>query len=134
MLDHWDNMVAHPVMGTVERGYAGDSIFWEDGGLVDDVDRIDDYGLLLASLGVNAISVNNVNVHAHEATLLTERLHHVARIADILRPHHVTVYMSVSFAAPMALGGLGTCDPLDEQGDLFVVVQPRLVHDLVLRQ
>lgn len=113
MLDHWDNMVAHPVMGTVERGYAGDSIFWEDGGLVDDVDRIDDYGLLLASLGVNAISVNNVNVHAHEATLLTERLHHVARIADILRPHHVTVYMSVSFAAPMALGGLGTCDPLD---------------------
>ncbi|WP_199912556.1 MULTISPECIES: hypothetical protein [unclassified Actinomyces] len=114
MLDHWDNLVPHPVMGTIERGYAGDSVFFENGDLVPDTDRIDDYGLLLASIGINAVCLNNVNVHATEATLVGERLDLVRAIADILRRHNITTFVSVDFAAPMTLGGLATCDPLDE--------------------
>ena len=113
MVDHWDNLVPHPVMGTVERGYAGDSVFFEGGGLAPDTERIDDYGLLLASLGINAVCLNNVNVHATEATLLTERLDLVRTIAARLRRRHIITFIAVDFAAPMTLGGLGTCDPLD---------------------
>ncbi|WP_103062309.1 alpha-glucuronidase [Actinomyces qiguomingii] len=113
MLDHWDNLVPHPIMGTVERGYAGDSVFFEDGGLAPDTDRIDDYALVLASLGINAVCLNNVNVHATEATLLTDRLGLVQAIADILRRRHITTFIAVDYAAPMTLGDLGTCDPLD---------------------
>ncbi|MEK8104994.1 hypothetical protein NKG94_06850 [Micromonospora sp. M12] len=62
MLNHWDNVAVHPVMGQVERGYAGGSIFWRDGRSRGDLARVREYGRLLASSGINAISVNNVNV------------------------------------------------------------------------
>ncbi|WP_182885337.1 alpha-glucuronidase [Microbispora sp. H10885] len=114
MLDHWDNVDVHPVMGQVERGYAGGSIFWRDGALRDDLTRVRAYGRLLAACGVNAVTVNNVNVHATETRLLTERLRDVAAIADRLRPYGVRVHLSVNFAAPVALGGTATADPLDE--------------------
>src|SRR6185295_10923342 len=80
MLDHWDNVDVHPVMGQVERGYAGGSIFWRDGALRD-LDRVREYGRLLAAVGINAVTVNNVNVHATGARLLTDRLGDVAAIA-----------------------------------------------------
>ncbi|MEU1689823.1 alpha-glucuronidase [Micromonospora sp. NPDC005707] len=112
MLDHWDNVDVHPVMGQVERGYAGGSIFWRDGARRDDLTRVGAYGRLLAACGVNAVSVNNVNVHATEARLLTDGLGDVAAIADVLRPYGIRVHLSVSFAAPVALGGLPTADPL----------------------
>ena len=115
MLDHWDNVDVHPVMGQVERGYAGGSIFWRDGAPRGDLTRVRAYARLLAACGVNAISVNNVNVHATEARLLTDRLGDVAAIADVLRPYGIRVHLSVSFAAPIVLGGLPTADPLDEQ-------------------
>ncbi|MGB2568706.1 alpha-glucuronidase [Micromonospora citrea] len=114
MLDHWDNVAVHPVMGQVERGYAGGSIFWRDGSALRDLARVRAYARLLAACGVNAISVNNVNVHAVEARLLTDRLDDVAWIADVLRPYGVRVHLSVTFAAPVLLGGLPTADPLDE--------------------
>jgi alpha-glucuronidase len=114
MLDHWDNIDVHPVMGQVERGYAGGSIFWQDGGPRRDLGRVRAYGRLLASCGVNAVSVNNVNVHATEARLLTDRLGDVAAIADVLRPYGIRVHLSVNFASPVALGGLPTADPLDD--------------------
>jgi len=113
MLDHWDNVDVHPVMGQVERGYAGGSIFYADGRVRDDLSRVAAYARLLGSLGVNAVAINNVNVHRTEARLLTDGLADVARIADLFRPHGVRTYLSVSFAAPMTLGGLGTSDPLD---------------------
>ncbi len=116
MLNHWDNVAVHPVMGQVERGYAGGSIFWQDGRSRGDLARVREYGRLLASCGVNAISVNNVNVARTEALLLTERLGDVAEIADVLRPYGIRVHLSVSFAAPVILGGLPTADPLDENG------------------
>ena len=114
MLDHWDNVAVHDVMGQVERGYAGGSIFWCDGALRKDLTRVRDYGRLLAAIGVNAVSVNNVNVHATEARLLTDRLDDVAALADELRPYGVRVHLSVNFASPVVLGGLSTADPLDD--------------------
>ncbi|MEV4461916.1 alpha-glucuronidase, partial [Microbispora sp. NPDC049633] len=76
--------------------------------------RVCAYARLLAACGVNAISVNNVNVHATEARLLTDRLDEVAAIADALRRYGIRVHLSVSFASPVVLGGLPTADPLDE--------------------
>ncbi|WP_223167755.1 alpha-glucuronidase [Nonomuraea sp. SYSU D8015] len=114
MLDHWDNIDVHPVMGQVERGYAGGSIFWHDGVLREDLARVRAYGRLLAACGINAVAINNVNVHASEARLLTDRLDEVAAIAAELRPYGIRVHLSVTFASPIVLGGLPTADPLDE--------------------
>ncbi|MEV7886604.1 alpha-glucuronidase [Streptomyces sp. NPDC002817] len=115
MLDHWDNVAVHPVMGQVERGYAGGSLFWEDGRARGDLERVLAYGRLLASCGINAVAVNNVNVHRAEARLLTDRIGEVASIAGALRAYGIRTHLSVSFAAPVVLGGLGTADPLDER-------------------
>lgn len=113
MLDHWDNVDVHPVMGQVERGYAGGSIFFAGGRLRDDLSRVERYARLLASIGVNRVGLNNVNVHAREARLLTDDLPWVARLAEAFRPWGIRVHLSVSFASPMTLGGLGTADPFD---------------------
>lgn len=114
MLDHWDNVAVHPVMGQVERGYAGGSLFWQDGRARHDLERVRAYGRLLAACGINAVAVNNVNVHETEAHLLTDRIGEVAEIAGALRLYGIRTHLSVTFAAPMALGGLPTADPLDE--------------------
>lgn len=113
MLDHWDNIDVHPVMGQVERGYSGGSIFYADGRVRSDLSRVAAYGRLLASIGVNRVAINNVNVHRREAHLLTDDLDDVARIAQVLRPWGIRVHLSVSFASPMLLGGSVTADPLD---------------------
>ncbi|MEU0560792.1 alpha-glucuronidase [Dactylosporangium sp. NPDC006015] len=111
MLDHWDNVAVHPVMGQVERGYSGGSLFWHDGALREDLGRVTGYARLLAACGINAVTVNNVNVHATEARLLTDRLGDVATLADVFRPYGIRVHLSVNFAAPR--DDLGTADPLD---------------------
>lgn len=131
MLDHWDNVDVHPVMGQVERGYAGGSLFWRDGSPRGDLTRVRDYGRLLAACGVNAVSVNNVNVHATEARLLTDRLGDVAAIADVLRPYGIRVHLSVTFAAPVVLGGLPTADPLDADVRAWWAATTRQVYDRI---
>ncbi|KOG30552.1 alpha-glucuronidase [Streptomyces resistomycificus] len=113
MLDHWDNVAVHPVMGQVERGYAGGSLFWADGLARGELERVRAYGRLLAACGINAVAVNNVNVHETEAHLLTDRIGEVARIAGALRPYGIRTHLSVTFAAPMVLGALPSADPLD---------------------
>ncbi|GIG26732.1 alpha-glucuronidase [Cellulomonas denverensis] len=113
MLDHWDNIDVHPVMGQVERGYSGGSIFYADGQVRADLGRVRDYARLLAATGINAVAINNVNVHAREARLLTDGLDDVARIAAEFRDHGIRTFLSVSFAAPVLLGGADTADPLD---------------------
>ena len=115
MLDHWDNMSVHPVMGQVERGYAGGSLFFDNGELREDLTRVEHYARLLASIGINRVALNNVNVHALEATLLTTRLPQVERLAEIFRAQGISVLLSVSFNAPIVLGGLETSDPLDAE-------------------
>ncbi|MGW6752905.1 alpha-glucuronidase [Streptomyces sp. NPDC055006] len=115
MLNHWDNIDVHPVMGQVERGYAGGSLFWEDGQARGDRDRVRAYARLLAACGINAVCVNNVNVHGTEARLLTDRISEVAAIAVELGEYGLRTFLSVSFAAPVVLGGLDTADPLDDR-------------------
>lgn len=105
-INHWDN-----IDGSIERGYGGRSIFWDAGHVREDLSRVDEYGRLLASLGINGISVNNVN--ANRVFLSPELIPQVARIADVLRPWGVRVALSVDFSSPSTLGGLATFDPLD---------------------
>ncbi|WP_058302293.1 alpha-glucuronidase family glycosyl hydrolase [Gorillibacterium timonense] len=110
MINQWDN-----ADGTVERGYAGRSIFYEKGRFAGRFGRIRDYARLLASVGINAISINNVNVHETETRFITEEgLPDVAKVADILRAYGIRLFLSVNFAAPLQIGGLPTADPLDE--------------------
>jgi alpha-glucuronidase len=105
-VNHWDNLD-----GTIERGYGGRSIFWENRHARPDFSRVSDYGRLLASIGINACSINNVN--ADRAILSAEMLPDIARIAAAFRPWGVHVAISVDFASPKTLGGLDTFDPLD---------------------
>jgi alpha-glucuronidase len=113
MLDHWDNVDAHPVMGQVERGYSGGSIFYDNGFVRADLTRVERYARLLAAVGINRVAINNVNVHEREAHLLTDDLGDVVRIAAVFRRWGIRVHLSVSFASPITLGGLATSDPLD---------------------
>ncbi|NUO59208.1 MAG: alpha-glucuronidase [Hamadaea sp.] len=115
LVSHWDNVDVHPVMGQVERGYAGGSIFWSAGRLREDLSRVRAYARLLAAGGINAVAINNVNVHETEAHLLTDRIGEVAALAEQFRAYGIRVHLSVNFAAPMALGGLPTADPLDDR-------------------
>ena len=113
MVNQWDNMTVGNAMGSVERGYSGNSIFYADGHVVHDKSRITDYARLLASVGINALSINNVNVHRAESHLITDLLGDVAEIAEILRGYGIRIFVSANFAAPIELGGLATADPLD---------------------
>lgn len=131
MLNHWDNIEPHPVMGTVERGYAGDSIFFHDGDVREDLTRIDHYARLLASVGINAISINNVNVHSREALLLTELLPDVARVAERFRGWGIRLHLAVNFSSPMVLGGLQTCDPADATVQQWWREAADRVYDLI---
>lgn len=105
-VNEWDNLD-----GSVERGYAGRSIFFADGNVVPDLKRAGDYARLLASLGINGCTVNNVN--ANPRVLTPEFLPQLARIADVFRPWGVKLSISVDVSSPKTIGGLDTFDPLD---------------------
>ena len=108
MLNCWDN-----ADGTIERGYAGRSLWFEGGRLSWDGARVRQLGRMLASVGVNALCVNNVNVGRDEALLIEDALlPELARLADAFRPFGVRLMVSVDFARPIA-HGVGTADPLD---------------------
>lgn len=111
MIDQWDNMD-----GSIERGYAGLSIFYRNGKILTGSKRIRDYARLLASVGLNAIVLNNVNVHSTETRLITkEQLPKVAKLAGIFRSYGIRILLSINYSSPIELGGLDTADPLDEQ-------------------
>jgi alpha-glucuronidase len=105
-VDEWDNPD-----GSIERGYAGRSIFFEGGNVREDLTPVAEYGRLLASVGINGLSVNNVN--AAPQLLDANHLKQIARVADALRPWGVHLAMSVAIASPQTIGGLATYDPLD---------------------
>jgi alpha-glucuronidase len=106
MLNHWDNLDK-----TVERGYAGASI-WDWHKLPGYVDsRYIDYARANASLGINAVSVTNVN--AKSIVLTTDFMKKVKVLADLFRPYGIKVFLTARFSAPMEIGGLDTSDPLD---------------------
>jgi alpha-glucuronidase len=106
LLDHWDNLD-----GTIERGYAGRSLWaWNElPGRVDS--RVEDYGRANASIGINGAAINSVN--ANPQSLTRAYLEKAAALARALRPYGVRVYLSANFAAPKIIGGLPTADPLD---------------------
>nr|WP_317239063.1 alpha-glucuronidase family glycosyl hydrolase [Hymenobacter sp. 5516J-16] len=104
LLNHWDNP-----NGTVERGYAGSSI-WKWLELPDRLDpRYQDYARANASIGINGVVLNNVNASARYLT--AEYLQKVAALAGVMRPYGIRVYLSVFWAAPKVIGGLPTSDP-----------------------
>ena len=111
LLNHWDNLD-----GTIERGYAGKSIFWRSG---KDSLRLTEQDILLwqeyaranASIGINGAVLNNVN--ASPQVLSHDILVRAKAIADILRPYGIKTYLAVNFSSPALLGGLPTSDPLD---------------------
>lgn len=119
ILNHWDNLD-----GSIERGYAGKSIFkWEEiklgkngkGGSISKSlhDRLITYARANASLGINGSVLNNVN--ASPKMMTAEYINKVKIIANILRPYGIRVYLSINFASPMALGYTETADPLDKK-------------------
>lgn len=135
LINQWDNLD-----GSIERGYAGPSIFFESNTIASDLrnssppgtqsssparslqilnqaspssSRASDYGRLLASIGINGCAINNVN--ADTRILDSDFLPQLARIADALRPWGVRILVSVDFSSPQKLGGLKTFDPLDPQ-------------------
>ena len=105
-INHWDNLD-----GSIERGYGGRSIFWEDGRARADLTRAGEYARLLASLGINGCSINNVN--ANPRILASDFIPQVAGIAAAFRPWGIQVALSVDFGSPQAVGGLDTFDPLN---------------------
>jgi alpha-glucuronidase len=105
-VDQWDNLDGH-----IERGYAGPSIFFADGTVRADLSRARDYARLLASLGINGCTVNNVN--ANPKILEDSFLPQLARIADVFRPWGVRLAISVNLSSPKVIGGLNSFDPLD---------------------
>jgi alpha-glucuronidase len=105
-VNQWDNLD-----GTIERGYGGHSMFWEQARARTDLSRVAEYGRLLASLGINGCTVNNVNADAR--VLTSEFLPELARVAEALRPWGVRISISIDFGSPQSMGGLSTFDPLD---------------------
>ena len=130
-VDEWDN-----ADGSIERGYAGRSIFFEGGKVRDDLAPVAEYARLLASVGINGCNVNNVNNAA--AFLEPEMLKGLARVADSMRPWGVRLALSVDIASPQKIGGLATYDPLDPavksvvgregRGDLQAHSRLRRIH------
>jgi len=109
IINHWDNLD-----GTIERGYAGLSIFYNDNHFDYDRERITDYARMLASVGINRLSINNVNVRgAGKLLIADEYLDDVATLAAIFRPFSIRLLLSINFGAPWSQGKLPTADPLD---------------------
>ena len=127
ILNHWDNLD-----GTIERGYAGRSIFWDldgDKPKAFDAALIRAYARANASIGINGTVLNNVN--ASPRVLSAPYINKVKEIADILRPYGIRVYLSVNFASPMALGKLKTADPLNPRVKAWWKAKAREIYKLI---
>ena len=123
ILNHWDNLD-----GSIERGYAGKSIFWNND-LTYDAQRLEQYAIANASIGINGTVLNNVN--ASPKVLSNAYLQKVKEMADIFRPWGIRVYLSVNFASPMALGNLKTADPLDPQVGKWWKAKAKEIYQLI---
>jgi alpha-glucuronidase len=124
MLNHWDNP-----LGTIERGYAGASL-WKWYELPENIDpRYIDYARANASIGINAVAINNVN--ASPRFLTSEYLPKVKALADAFRPYGIQVFLSVNFASPKVLGKLKTSDPLDPAVRAWWKEKTKEVYDYI---
>lgn len=129
ILNHWDNQD-----GTVERGYAGLSIFWRKGGEAFAVTEADkhlwtEYARANASVGINGAVLNNVN--ASPDVLSAKTLGRVKAIAAILRPYGIKTYLSVKFSSPSMIGGLKSSDPLDPKVIQWWTAKTKEIYRLI---
>lgn len=147
ILNHWDNL-----NGTIERGYAGRSIFWrnsadqmrrnadgeaneedllhpKDAPEIPSLDRLRDYARANASVGINAYVPDNVN--ASPKLLSPEYLQEVKKMADIMRPYGIKTYLAINFASPMVLDGLETADPLNKNVQKWWVAKVKEIYKLI---
>lgn len=124
MLNHWDN-----INRTVERGYAGNSIFnWHT--LPDYIDkRYIDYARANASIGINGTVVTNVNANA--LFLTPAYLEKVKALADVFRPYGIKIYLTARFSAPIEIGNLKTADPLDPEVQKWWAEKSKEIYDLI---
>ncbi len=110
MMNHWDNMD-----GSIERGYSGRSFFYENDDIVIN-ERTVDYARFMASIGINGVVINNVNVKWAASDLITTRFFDkVKELSDIFGDYGIKLYLSLNFASPIEIGGLSICDPLDKE-------------------
>ena len=127
LLNHWDNLD-----GSIERGYAGNSIFWDKDQAKlskNNTQRLIEYARANASIGINGTVLNNVN--ASPKILTKPYLQEVKRIADILRPYGIRVYLSINFATPLALKQTKTADPLDKKVAEWWKKKAREIYKLI---
>lgn len=110
MYNHWDNMD-----GSIERGYSGQSFFFQDNAIIVN-ERTKDYARMAASVGINGVVINNVNVKDAATWLITDRYYEkLAQMARIFEGYGIRLYLSLNFAAPLELGGPQSADPLAEE-------------------
>lgn len=109
MLNHWDNMT-----GDIERGYSGDSFFFKDNKMIVD-DRIKMYARAVASVGINRVVINNVNVKGEASYLISEKHYgNVRKLSEIFDAYGITLFLSINYALPME-NGIDNADPLNEE-------------------
>lgn len=109
MLDHWDN-----IDGSIERGYSGNSFFFDKEEVLIN-DRTEAYARMAASVGINAVAINNVNVRGMATWLISDKYYNkLKNICDVFGAYGIKLYLSVNFAAPIEMGGLDTSDPCDQ--------------------
>ncbi len=127
MINHWDNMD-----GSIERGYSGNSIFFKDYEFTHDVKRVKDYARYLSSVGINSLTINNVNVHKVETNLITkEMLPDVAEIANIMRSYGIKTYLSINYASTVEIGNLPTADPLDKDVQQWWIEKSKEIYQYI---
>lgn len=109
MLNHWDNMD-----GSIERGYSGRSFFYENNEIIIN-ERTVDYARLIASVGINAVVINNVNVKQAASYMITDRYFaKLAELGEIFAGYGIGLYLSLNYASTIEIGGMDSADPLDE--------------------
>ena len=109
MMNHWDNMD-----GSIERGYSGRSFYFRNNEFYID-ERTRDFARFMASIGINGVVINNVNVKDAATYLITERyFEKVTELSDLFAEYGIKLYLSLNFASPLELGGPNSADPLDE--------------------
>ena len=110
MYNHWDNMT-----GDIERGYSGNSFFFVNNEIVIN-ERTRDYARFMASIGMNGIVINNVNVKQCASLLITDRyFDKVAELSKLFEEYGLTLYLSLNYASPIEIGGLDSADPFDQR-------------------
>ena len=125
MLDHWDNMD-----GSIERGYSGDSFFFENNDIIIN-ERTRDYARLIASIGINAVAINNVNVKDAATDLVNQRfIDKVAKLSDIFACYGVKLFLSLNYAMPIEYEPQ-SADPLDEKVIAWWKNKMKEVYDVI---